>query len=341
MAFPQQSCGAPGRLFINHLHQRANLTRITGYDDRQVILTQHEKSPPGNLRDLLESTFRKKSTRWAVPDCGLSAAHRYSVEFEDNSSVFVKAATDEQTEQWLRSEHLVLSSARYNFMPKVIEWIDKPGLRPVLISEDLSRAYWPASHAGVVWRKGDFDLLFDGIKELSTSDPPMDLPALQNRRTAFWPKIAEDPESFIRLKLCSEAWLRKAIDALIEAERSADVTGSCFVHGDLRSDNICFDGAQVMFVDWSHAARGSRAHDPATLLPTLHLEGGPAPYEIMPDGGSEAALACAGHIMRIARNRSIPEWLFAVFKKLIAIELEWAGNCLGLEEPDGIKWNAI
>jgi hypothetical protein len=127
----------------------------------------------------------------------------------------------------------------------------------------------------------------------------------------------------------------------MEAESNADVTGNCLVHGDIRSDNVCISGSQIIFVDWSHAARGNGLHNLANLLPTLYLEGGPAPYLVMPNGGSEAALACAGHVERLLADRSMPQWLKKVFTQIIAIELEWTAQCLGLEKPDGIRWGSI
>jgi len=305
------------------------------------MMKNSETAPPQYLRDLLENAMGKRSINWTVPDCGLSSALRFSVQMENNHSVFVKAATDEQTEQWLRTEHLVLSFRERNFMPHIIGWLDQPGIRPVLIMEDLSKAYWPASHAGVTWRKGDIDLLFNGLKELSSFKTGLPIRELKNQRTSFWSEIADDPASFLSLQLCSEQWLNRSIGALIDAEKNVDVTGDHLVHGDVRSDNICFVDSQIIFVDWSHAARGNGRHDLSTLLPTLYLEGGPDPYEVIPDGGSEASLGCAVLIRRLIEDQSMPQWLKNVFKKLIAIELEWAANCLGFDKPDGMQWRTI
>lgn len=305
------------------------------------MTNDHKTSPPQYLRDLLEDVAGKKAKVWTIPDCGLSQAHRFIVKFEDNSSVFVKAATDEWTEKWLRTEYFVLSSVRKAFMPSVIHWIDEAGTLPVLVGEDLSHAYWPASHKGVTWREGDVDLLFDGIKTLSSLEAPAQLSALQNRTTVAWRGIADDPAGLLGLGVCSEGWLGRSIDTLTAAERNLDVTGNCFVHGDIRSDNICFLGTQIVFVDWSHASRGYGRHDLASLLPTLYLEGGPAPYRVMPDGGGEAAAGCARLIERVLADQQMPPWLRKVFRKLIAIELEWAAQCLNLDEPDGIRWEAV
>lgn len=293
-----------------------------------------EQQPPGYLHDLVSTTMGKNATAWQVPDCGLSAALRYSVVLDDNSRIFVKASTDEETAQWLRNEHLLLSSINAKFAPAVIAWIDTPDMHPVLITEDLSHAYWPASHAGVNWRDGDFDLLFEALRNMGSVTPPRSLTAMQNNKHSLWTKVANDPKPFLNLKLCSEKWFADSIDVLTHAESTRDITGTSLVHNDVRSDNICILNNRVKFVDWSHAAIGSASHDLCTLLPTLHLEGGPSPYSVMPNGGSEAAAQGAAHIVRLLTQRSsMPEWLKEVFKKIIAIELSWAAACLDLPGP--------
>lgn len=297
--------------------------------------------PPLYLKQRIEDIIGKKTLRWTRPDCGLSSAHIFSVVLEDSSKIFVKAATDSDTATWLKKEHLVLSSLKEDFIPEIIKWIDTTENYPILITQDFSDAYWPASDNGVSWRKGDFDLIFETVEKLSTTKGLSNLPNLENHKTNIWSKIALKPQGFLNLKLCSDNWLTQAINFLIDAEQKANEMGNFLVHGDIRSDNICINGTQVIFVDWSNAANGSPNHDLANLLPTLYLEGGPTPYEIMPKGASEAAYLCASHIRRLSDSSSMPAWLIKVFKKLIAIELEWSANCLNLDKPDGINWRSI
>ncbi|RXK86101.1 phosphotransferase [Filimonas effusa] len=293
--------------------------------------------PSAYLKEAIENVLNKKIIQCVQPNFGLSAALRYSIELEDKSKVFVKAATDDQTAGWLRTEHSVLASYQDNFMPEIINWIDEFVNFPILITQDFSNAFWAASDKGVHWRKGDIELLLDTVKKLSTIKGRHLLPKLENHNTGVWAKIAEDPEGFLKLKMCSGNWLMHSIDYLIEAESKVDKTGETLVHGDIRSDNICIDGSRVVFVDWSNACIGSADHDLVNLLPTLHLEGGPDPFQIMPDAASQAAALCATHIRRLSNDKSMPFWLKDVFKKLIAIELEWAAQCLHLDRPDGIK----
>jgi hypothetical protein len=43
---------------------------------------------------------------------------------DDGRSVFLKAATDNQTAGWLRSEHRIYEALRASFMPGLIGWQD-------------------------------------------------------------------------------------------------------------------------------------------------------------------------------------------------------------------------
>ena len=296
---------------------------------------------PQYLKKVVEDRLGQRIIFWTKPDCGLSSAIRYSLLLEDKTKVFIKAATDSETEEWLRTEHLVLASYNEDFMPAIVGWIDEPGSYPVLITQDFSDAYWAAGKNGVCWRNGDIDLLLDTVKKLSTVKGHLSLSKLKNSNAKVWTKIAENPDEFLQLKVCSKNWLMQSIDYLIEAENNLDNTGEVLVHGDVRSDNICINKPRVIFVDWSNAGIGSVDHDLANLLPTLHLEGGPTPYQIMPWAANQATYICATHIHRLSKDKSIPSWLNIVFKKLIAIELEWAAKCLNLDKPDGINWAQI
>jgi hypothetical protein len=100
--------------------------------------------------------------------------------------------------------------------------------------------------------------------------------------------MKDEAEEFLALGLCSEAWFRGAIDGLLEAEKSVPLAGSALVHGDVRSDNVCFVGDRTVLVDWSEALRGHPYHDLTTALSTLPLEGGPDPFDILPEGGAWA-----------------------------------------------------
>ena len=298
---------------------------------------------PAALRERLERALDQSVREWVEPDTGLSAAARYSVTLGDRSRVFVKAATDDQTERWLRTEYLALQHVPERFVPGVLAWLDEPGCYPVLVVEDLRRAHWPASHQGVDWRAGDIDRVLTAVSDLSRVQAPRGF-VPSRRGPALWPAFVRegpDRDAFLGLGLCSAAWLSDAAHPLLKAEGSLDDSGDRLVHGDLRSDNICIDAERVVFVDWSNASRGHAEHDLALLLPTLHLEGGPVPFDVLPAGGGWAAAGCASLARRVLDERATPPWLARVFVRLIAIDLSWAASCLGLPRPDGTDWRTI
>lgn len=296
------------------------------------------------MRERIERALDQPVRQWVRPDTGLSAAVRYAVTLEDGSRVFIKAATDEQTERWLRTEYLALRQVPERFVPDVVAWLDDPGCHPILVVEDLRRAHWPASHQGVDWREGDIDRVLAAVADLSGVRAPSTFVQSTRRRPAYWPAFVrggQDHDAFLDLGLCSSAWLFYAAPVLTQAEAHLDDSGNRVVHGDLRSDNMCLDAERVVFVDWSHASRGHAEHDLALLLPTLHLEGGPLPYDVLPAGGGWAAAGCALLARRLLDERTTPSWLALVFIRLAAIDLAWAASCLGLPQPDGLDWQAI
>lgn len=302
-----------------------------------------EPADADGVRERIERALGQPVQEWVRPDTGLSAAVRYSVGLADGSRVFVKAATDEQTTDWLRTEYLALQHVPERFAPGVVGWLDEPGGYPILLMEDLRRAHWPASHEGVDWRPGDIDRVLAAVADLSGVRAP-DSFAPTARSGTHWPSLVgegPDHEAFLRLGLCSASWLASAAPLLVVAEADLEDSGDRVVHGDLRSDNICIDGERVVFVDWGDASRGSAEHDLASLLPTLHLEGGPLPYSVLPAGGEWAAAGAAALARRVLGEWGVPEWLARVFVRLTAINLSWAASCLDLPQPDGLDWQAI
>ena len=141
----------------------------------------------------------RPTTTWAVPDTGWSGAIRHSDGLADGTRVFVKAATDDDTERWLRTEHLSLQHVPERFAPTIIAWLDEPG-RPILVTEDLSRAHWPASHQGVNWRPGDIDLLLTAVANLSQIEAPnVFLTHTANARSLARPTVRPGPNGLPRI----------------------------------------------------------------------------------------------------------------------------------------------
>ena len=80
-----------------------------------------------------------------------------------------------------------------------------------------------------------------------------------------------------------DPWARRHLDRLAELESGwpAACAGPTLVHGDVRSDNVLLTRDGAVFVDWPHAAVGNPAFDVVRWAPSVVLEGGPPPEELL------------------------------------------------------------
>ena len=89
-----------------------------------------------------------------------------------------------------------------------------------------------------------------------------------------------------------DEWSGRNLDRLAELESGWPdaVAGPTLLHGDVRSDNVLLtnDGV-VVFVDWPHACVGTAAFDLVAWAPSVTLEGGPAPEELLALSGATGA----------------------------------------------------
>lgn len=288
-------------------------------------------APPEPLVRQVEEVIGEPSTEWRKPNTGLTAAHRFQVQFASGRKVFIKAATTPETAAMLRNERVALEVVPEEFTPRVIAWLEGAA-SPVLVVEDLSDGHWPASHAGVNWRSGDIERVLKAIRRLGNEQAPKGLPQTASGCELHWPQVLSAPEGFLELRLCSAAWLASWGEALARAEGSLEQTGDALVHGDIRSDNICLTEERVVFVDWSNARAGAKEYDLALFLPAAHLEGAPPPEQIWPEGGQWAAMQAGSLALRAINDVDAPDWLRRVFRRLAKINLVWAAA--GLELPD-------
>jgi aminoglycoside phosphotransferase (APT) family kinase protein len=95
-----------------------------------------------------------------------------------------------------------------------------------------------------------------------------------------WERIADNPEETQRL----DGWSRANLSRLVELESTwqAACAGKTLLHCDIRSDNVLIrpDGS-VVFVDWPHASVGAPTLDLVCWAPSVVLEGGPPPEELL------------------------------------------------------------
>ena len=261
---------------------------------------------------------------------GYSVAFRAVVELEDGRSVFVKAGAEPVTSAFLREEQRFYRAVQAPFMPSLVASDDADP--PLLVLEDLSGARWPPP-----WDDASIRAVRDTLAAVAATPPPDGLAPVRAHGDTLlggWAAIEREPEPFLSLGLCAKDWLEGSLPQLRAAAEGAPIDGDALLHLDVRSDNICLTGRGAVLVDWNHACLGNPDLDVAAWLPSLQLEGGPAPETILPGAGGFAALLAGFFASRA--GLPAPETAPHVRPIQLAqtrLSLPWAVRELALPEP--------
>lgn len=217
-----------------------------------------------------------------------SNAH-WRVEFADGEAAFVKQALTPDAVGWLRTERLVYESVGGPFMPAFIGASGGEDAM-VIVLEDLTGADWPPP-----WSPGSVQAVLASLEALRGTPPPPGIEKLGAIRAEIvgWPDIANDPEPLLSTRLCTGSWLERALPTLLQASADAHLDGPHLLHFDVRSDNLCLRDGRAVLVDWNLAHIGNGELDIAFWLPSLALEGGPSPWDVLRGAGPLSA-AVAG-----------------------------------------------
>ena len=80
-----------------------------------------------------------------------------------------------------------------------------------------------------------------------------------------------------------DPWAAAHLDRLAELEAGwpEACVGETLVHGDVRADNVLVTEDRVVFVDWPFGSVGNPAFDVIAWAPSVVLEGGPPPEELL------------------------------------------------------------
>lgn len=281
--------------------------------------------------EIAEATGAEPVHRQAVAGGGYGRnTLRWRVRLGDGRLAFVKMALDPLAAEWLRAEHLVYSSVEGPFMPEFLGWHDDR--ETLLVIEDLGDALWPPP-----WTPELITAVCESLDAVHATQPPGGLRGLEELREGLdgWPDIAADPEPLLSTGLCTRRWLEEALPAFRQASAACVLAGDSFLHGDVRSDNLCFQDGRPVFVDWNHACVGTPLLDVVAWLPSLRLEQGPEPWEIVADSGGLAPLIAGFFASRagLPPARTAPT-VREFQRRQAAIALRWAARELAMPPPE-------
>jgi hypothetical protein len=136
-------------------------------------------------------------------------------------------------------------------------------------------------------------------------------PTIETTATRFgdafggWARLASGPVPAVL-----DDWSRRHLDRLaaLEVGWPAASVGGTLVHGDLRADNMLLTADGAVVVDWPHASIGTPIFDLVCWAPSVALERGPLPEELMarrpawaqadPDVVATLVAAVAGYMVQ-------------------------------------------
>jgi Phosphotransferase enzyme family len=272
---------------------------------------------------------RVGAEEWRPIGGGYTRAPKWWARRRDGSSVFVKAAEDDELAlRPLRTEISVLEAVEGTFLPRVHDVYGAEN-RALVVLEDLSGAAWPPPYPP------DVRPLFEALEAVAEARPPSTLRRLEPLQETRWQRIERTPEALLALDVCSELWLTEALPLLIEAESRVPVPGDSLVQYDVWSDNLCFADRGAVLVDWAEAKIGNGVIDVAFALLSLHVEGSTAP-PVEDEAGLAAFVTGV-----VATEAAAPPPAWAVSgsalredqRSDLRVALRWTAAALGLSSP--------
>ncbi len=142
--------------------------------------------------------------------------------------------------------------------------------------------------------------------------------------------VAGDPEPFLSLGLRDRSWLDAALPHLLAAAETAPIAGDEVCHLDVRSDNICFRAGRAVLVDWNWTSLASTDADLAAWLPSVNVEGGPPPWEVLPGAGELSAWVAGvwAAVAGLPPPATAPH-VRVLQRRQLAVALDWVDRELG------------
>jgi aminoglycoside phosphotransferase (APT) family kinase protein len=148
-----------------------------------------------------------------------------------------------------------------------------------LLLEDIDGRHpaTPWTTAGLAQVLAALDLLAEAL-----TPAPITVPAIASYfgdDFTGWRRLAQEAGQE-RLDRWSRAHLADL--AALEATWPDHAAGDTLLHADVRADNLLLTGdGRVFVVDWPHACRGAAFVDALFLAPSVAMQGGPEPGEVL------------------------------------------------------------
>ena len=254
--------------------------------DRGVRLEWAEM--PGRVRNEIERWFGGAVVHAVTQPTGFSPGVAARLTTDRGRRVFVKAVGPEpnpDTPGMHRREASIMNAMPCAAPVPPLLWSYDEGENGwiVLVFEDVE-----GRHPAQPWRTDELDRVVTAIEDLSRFLTPSPLPAAVARIASDmfattlrgWRPLRDERPS--RLGHLDE-WSRRNLVALVAIEDTVGgmLEGDTLLNLDIRADNILITPDRVWFVDWPHARVGPPWLDVVAFAPSVTMQGGPLPEEVI------------------------------------------------------------
>jgi aminoglycoside phosphotransferase (APT) family kinase protein len=203
----------------------------------------------------------------------------------DGRRVFVKAVSaspNRDAPRFHRREARIAAALPADApVPRLLWTFDEGGDGwVVLVFEDVE-----GHHPETPWRPEELDRVVEALETLSISLTPSpvgedvagSIVSWLQQHGQGWNRMMEDP-----LPGRDEWSIRHAVElARLEGQAPEAARGNTLLHFDTRADNLLLTADRVYVVDWPHARLGQPWVDLVGFAPSVAMQGGPPPEELL------------------------------------------------------------
>jgi Ser/Thr protein kinase RdoA (MazF antagonist) len=241
---------------------------------------------PGPVRDAITQICGSAVTEARTQPGGFSPGVAARVVCADGSRHFVKAVSAEAnpvTPRLHRQEAAALAAldadiaARDLPIPRLHGTVEE-GPWVALVLDDVD-----GRHPELPWNSGDLGRVLAALDRLAEAltPAPAGVPTVGTTLgDAFtgWRSLAQSPPAD-----GLDGWARDRLDGLaaLEATWEEHAAGDTLLHTDVRADNLLLTPDGVVVLDWPGACRGTAFVDPVFFAPSVAMQGGPEPRELI------------------------------------------------------------
>jgi len=240
---------------------------------------------PGRVRATIEEWLEDKVVVAESTKGGFSPGLAARLRTRDGRRVFVKAVGPEPNPDspamHRREVEIVRALPSGTPVPRLLWSYDEGEEGWVVLAFEDVDGRSPAEP----WQPEELDRSLEALAALAELFTPSPLPQTTVGSVGGWPivagrhwrKLAEERPALL------DGWSLRHLDRLAGLEEAAPeaAAGETLLHLDLRADNLLLTPDRVVVVDWPHARVGVPWVDLLFFAPSVAMQGGPPPEELL------------------------------------------------------------